>query len=322
MLNKIKSNIILRKIFKISNYFNNLRLLKYNKNLKRRLDITLKDYILYNQIEIDVILNPSFNDKNNFINIKETDKKFYHFYINKKEIKNNYIANKTKKKKIKVIINRKITSLKALFKNCKNIIQINFIKFKRENIYDMSEMFFGCNSLYKLNLEKIKTNNVIDMSNMFDGCSLLTELNLSNFDTKNVKDMSFMFYRCSNLKKLDITNFNTSNVTNVRNMFNECFSLSELNLKNFNTSKIIDMTGLFCECKSLEKIIGINNFVTNNVKEMNYLFYGCIKLKSLSGIKFVINKNTKVKHMFLNCNQELIHKIKKHNKYFPSDAFI
>ena len=135
MLNKIRSNIILRKIFKISNYTNNLRLLKYNKNLKRRLDLTLKDYKSYSQIEIDVILNQSFNEKNNFINIKETEKKFYHFYINKKEIKNNYIVNRTKKKKIKIIINRKITSLKALFKNCKNIIRIKFIKFNRDFIY-------------------------------------------------------------------------------------------------------------------------------------------------------------------------------------------
>ena len=269
MLNKIKSNVILRKIFKISNYAVNLRLLKYNKNLKRRLDITLKDYNLYNQIEIDVIHKESLKEKNNFINIKETDKKFYHFYINKKEIKNNYIANKSKKKKIRIKINRKITSLKALFKNCKNITQINFTKFKRENIYDMSEMYFGCNSLYKLNIKEIRTNNIIDMSNMFDGCSLLMELNL----------------------------------------------------KNFNTCEVTDMTGMFCECKSLENIIGINNFNTENVEEMGYMFYGCLKLKSLSGIKFIINKNTQVKHMFLNCNQELINKIKKYNKFFPDDAF-
>ena len=322
MLNKIHSNVILRKIFKFPNLTNKLKLLKYNKNLKNHLGITKNDYIKYNQLEIEITLNRSFNEKNIFINIKDTEKKYYHFYSYKKEIKNNYITNRTKKKKIKIKINKEITSLKGLFKNCINITQVNFTKFYRENIIDMSEMFFGCYLLNKLNIEKLRTTNVQDMSNMFDGCSSLSELNLSNFNTENVKDMKFMFYRCSKLKALDITNFKTHKVTNIRNMFNECSSLLELNLSNFNTSKITDMTGLFCECKSLTKIIGINNFDTNKVKEMNYMFCGCALLKSLSGIKFLIKKNTKVKHMFLNCDQELLNKIKKHNKNFSNDAFV
>ena len=321
-MNTIRSCFILQKIFKIPQKSIYLKLIKYNKKLMNRLNITIKDYKEINRIIIDVNLSQSFDERNYFINTKNTEKSFYHFYCEKKEIKNNFITNTTKRKKISIIINKKINSLKALFKNCKNINEITFKKFNQGNILDMSEMFFGCDSLSKLDVEKMITHKVQDMSNMFDGCSLLTELNLQNFNTSNVNDMKYMFYRCSKLEKLDISNFNTSKVTNIRNMFNECSSLLELNLSNFLTSRIKDMTGAFCECKSLKKIIGINNFVTNNVKEMNYMFYGCSSLKSLSGMKFIITKNTSVKHMFLECDKDLIYKIKKNNKDFSNEAFI
>ena len=70
--------------------------------------------------------------------------------------------------KIRIIIDYQIKSFKNLFKYCKCIEYINFIKFNR--------------------------NNITNMSSMFNECSLLKELNITNFNTNNVINMRYMFY--------------------------------------------------------------------------------------------------------------------------------
>ena len=53
MINQIKSRNILKIILRNLNDKTNLNLVKYNNNLKKKLGITIKDYIEYfNQIEI------------------------------------------------------------------------------------------------------------------------------------------------------------------------------------------------------------------------------------------------------------------------------
>ena len=56
-----------------------------------------------------------------------------------------------------------------------------------------------------INFKKFYRNNITDMSWMFYGCSSLKELNLTNFNTNNVTNMSSMFYGCSSLKKINLT---------------------------------------------------------------------------------------------------------------------
>ena len=78
--------------------------------------------------------------------------------------------------KIKVIIDYQVKSFKELFYWCKCIESINFKKFYRNNITDMSWMFNGCSSLKELNLNNFNTNNVTNMSYMFYGCSSFKEI--------------------------------------------------------------------------------------------------------------------------------------------------
>ena len=104
---------------------------------------------------------------------------------------------KIKWQKIKIIIDYQDKSFRELFYECKSIKSINFKKFYRNNITNMSWMFSDCSSLKELNLTNFNTNNVNDMSYMFNLCSSLKELKLTNFNTNNVKDMSYMFSNCS-----------------------------------------------------------------------------------------------------------------------------
>ena len=226
-LKKIKSNYILSKIYYNISKKKSLEIIKYNKKVQNRLNLSIKDYKNYYEtftpIELEII--PSKNKFGKFININEKDKLYYNLYLNGGgyEIKNKFRINgEDKATKIKIIIDYQIISFEKLFEGCYCIESIIFKKFYRNNINNMSYMFYGCPSLKELNLNNFNTNNVIDMSMMFYGCSSLKELNLYNFNTNNVTDMSMMFNECSSLKKLNISNFNTNNVKYMNLMFDGC----------------------------------------------------------------------------------------------------
>ena len=66
-------------------------------------------------------------------------------FLNDKEIEFNYKLkfNNHNTNKIKINSNIKLSSLSTMFYNCKNIINIKFIKFNTNNVTDMSRMFSG-----------------------------------------------------------------------------------------------------------------------------------------------------------------------------------
>ena len=211
IIEKIKSRYILSKIYNNMTIRKKLEIVKYNKRIQNRLNLDVKDYNEYCEIELEII--PKKGKYGKFINIDENDKLYYHIYFddNKEEIKNKYsfwkednvskheyhTNEEDKVTKIKIIIDYQVKSFKSLFSGCCSVESINFKKFYRNNITNMSHMFFQCSSLKVLNLNNFNTNNVIDMSWMFSGCSSLKKLNLTNFNTNNVTNMSEMFYGCS-----------------------------------------------------------------------------------------------------------------------------
>ena len=281
----IKNNFIANKVIKLLNTKKLLEIVKYNKKLQQKFNIDINSYKEYLEIEIEIIPAEKKYDNENFIIIKEEDRAYYHIYFdnNKEEIKSTNINKDDKISKIKIIIDHQIKSFNYLFYFCEYIKSINFKKFNRINITDMSHMFAWCTSL--------------------------EEINLSNFKTDNVNDMSYMFDGCSSLKKLNLSNFNTKNVNNMNHMFSGCSSLQELNLSNFNTNKVIDMNHMFSQCILLNKL-NLSNFDTNNVKDMNYMFSFCYALSNLDISNFKKNNDTSFDCMFNGLSGEFINKIK------------
>ena len=226
ILKKIKSKYIVMRIFENLKQIKLLDIIHYNKKYQKLMNIKLKDYKNeFLNIEIQIITKE--NKYGKFINFYNKNIHIY-FNVNNEEIKKKKITKDDKVEKIKIILNHKIKSLSRLFRDCKCIKKINFIKFNRGDIKNMSYMFYRCSSLEELKLSNFNTNNVIDMCDMFCGCSSLKELNLSNFNTNNVIDMAGMFSGCSSLKELNLSNFNTNKVTNMFLMFFECSSLISL----------------------------------------------------------------------------------------------
>ena len=197
----LKNDYFLQKLFHNLLKKKSLDIIKYNKKIKERINISIKDYKEYSEIysSIEIEIKPVNNKFGNFINMNENDKKYYHIYFNdnKEEIKRNYLNENENVTKLKIIIDFQVKSFYELFYNCECIEYIYFNKFYRNNINNMESMFYGCSSLKELNLSNFNTNNVTDMRCMFDGCSSLEELNLSNFNTNNVTNMAYMFDGCS-----------------------------------------------------------------------------------------------------------------------------
>ena len=162
----IKSVYFLRKTFNIIKKTKCLNIIRYNKKLQKRLNISVNDYRAFCKIEIELKLYSYIYEGCKFINIPENEKEYYHIYFDdsNEEIKRNYLEENEKVKIIKIKIDYQVKSFKELFSYCYCIESINFKKFYRNNITDMSCIFFGCSSLKELYLNNFNTNNVTNMS--------------------------------------------------------------------------------------------------------------------------------------------------------------
>ena len=205
MFEIMKSKNILKTVFNLLSTKKLLIIIKYNKNIKERLNINKKDYKEFGEIEIEI--TPVKNKYGKFIIIKKEEEPYYHIYFNnnkKEEIKRNYFNENDKVNNINIIIDYEITSLSELFEWCECNETIHFKRFNRSNIINMDSMFYECSSLNEINLSNFNTKNVTNMYSMFFGCSSLKELNLSNFNINKETNIKYMFYGCSNELKRKI----------------------------------------------------------------------------------------------------------------------
>ena len=225
-LENVKSFYILKKIFNYLMKNKQFEIIKYNKKIQNRLNITIDNYKKYremfSQIEIEVIAIKNKDCK--FINITEYEKPYYHIYFNdnKEEIKKYSLNKNDKVSKINIKIDYQIESFYGLFYQCRCIESISFKKFYRNNIKNMNFMFQWCVSLEKVNLSNFNTDNVTDMSGMFYECHSLIEVDLSKFNIGTVKDMRYMFFGCHSLENLILFDITTIDHPRMEDMFNGC----------------------------------------------------------------------------------------------------
>ena len=91
IIENIKSRYILSKIYNNMTKKKKLEIVKYNKRIQNRLNLSANDYKEYSEtftpIEIEII--PKKGKYGKFIDINKNDKLYYHIYFNdnKEEIK-------------------------------------------------------------------------------------------------------------------------------------------------------------------------------------------------------------------------------------------
>ena len=87
----LKSNYILKKLLNNLLKGKSLNIIKYNNNIKNRINVNINNYIeyleIYSPIEIDI--KPANNKYGTFININKEKEIYFHIYFNnnKEEIK-------------------------------------------------------------------------------------------------------------------------------------------------------------------------------------------------------------------------------------------
>jgi hypothetical protein len=146
----LKSDYILKKLFSNMQKRRSLKIIKCNINIQKRLNININNYKNFSErfssIELEII--PIQNKYGPFIKIKEEDEKYFHIYFNdnKEEIKKTELNKEDKVSKINIIIDHQIESFSRLFYYCDCMESINFKKFYRNNVTDMSNMFLGINN--------------------------------------------------------------------------------------------------------------------------------------------------------------------------------
>ena len=90
----IKSRYILSKIYNNMTIKKKLKIVKYNKKIQNRINLSVKDYKEYSETftPIEIEIKPVEDKCGKFININKNDELYYHIYFNdnKKEIKNKY----------------------------------------------------------------------------------------------------------------------------------------------------------------------------------------------------------------------------------------
>ena len=147
----LKSDYFMQKLFDYMEKRISLKIIKCNINIQKRLNININNYKDFSEkfssIELEII--PVQNKYGPFIKIKKENKKYFHIYFNdnKEEIKKTVLNKEDKVSKINIIIDYQIKSFKELF-YCRYCIEsLNFKKFYRNDITNMSYMFSYCSSI-------------------------------------------------------------------------------------------------------------------------------------------------------------------------------
>ena len=165
MLKEIKSKYILEDVLSYIQKKIKMKLIEHNKNLQTKVNISLKDYKNFGKIVIELFPCELKDDKDyKFINIQDSkNEEFFHIYLNDNEKeragkgfigfwKNLFtdlysITKDDKISKIKIIIDKKISSLVGLFQECICLEKINFVSFENDHITNMANMFYKCDTI-------------------------------------------------------------------------------------------------------------------------------------------------------------------------------
>ena len=118
---------------------------------------------------------------------------------------------------------------------------------------DSAAMFRNLKNVTDIDMSTFDTSKLLNMNSMFAENSKLVELDLSNFDTKSVRNIGGLFYNCTLLERVDISSFNTSNVEKMNNPFANT-RIEILDLSNFDMSKVDNTSTMLNGMKNLKQI--------------------------------------------------------------------
>ena len=189
---------------------------------------------------------------------------------------------------VTIIYDYQLDTLNPMFKNLKNIKEIDLSNFDSSKVISMVEMFNGCSNLEKIIFGNINTSLVANFNSLFKNCNKLKSIDLSNIDISKVTNMESMFLGCSSIEKINFGNINTSSLNKMTNLFKDCSKLKTVNLSYFDTSKVTNMSSMFSGGSNL-RYLDLSNFNTSIVGSTDKMFENCNSLIFLNLGLFQLN---------------------------------
>ena len=181
----------------------------------------------------------------------------------------------------KIKIKKVISTMSGIFRDCNNLIEIDFSNFKSKEVKNLNTAFLNCNSLTSINFKNFDSSKVETMDNTFEKCEKLTSLDLSNFQTTNLKSMFYTFKDCKNIEFLNLYNFNSENLKNVNNILEGCDEINYiiindevaknkiLNKSNFEFNDICNLNEIYFQCKNCNETNNFQIQCTNSTSSGN-----------------------------------------------------
>ncbi len=163
----------------------------------------------------------------------------------------------------------KVTTMEGMFSGCEKYgtvgltNQVRLQDLKTDNLTSVREMFKDCKNLRYISFNTRAKIEGTGLEGMFSGCETLHGVFINYIDTSLVTSFEDMFLNCKKLKTLDELkykktddkyNWDVSNVTNFARMFCGCESIEKLELSNWDTSKGSKWDDMFSYCHNLKTI--------------------------------------------------------------------
>ena len=206
-----------------------------------------------------------------------------------------------------------VTDMSYMLNNCKYATNVDFTKWRMNNITSIEAMLQLCNFNKVPNIPLIDMRNLENARAMFCKCKNITTLDnwkewkdglwFNNKVEYKIRNMSMLFNGCINLKSITFpkwTNY-INNLEDISYMFNRCKNLTEVNnLAVLNSSNMKNLCGLFNGCNSLVKISKLT-FKSPLIENLGIIFQNCEKLESIE-TSFDNAKNIRnISGMFAGC---------------------
>ena len=219
--------------------------------------------------------------------------------------------------KLQVVLYEKngVTDMSYMLNNCKYATNVDFSKWKMNNITSVEAMFQLCNFNKIPNVPMIDMRYLVNARAMFCKCKNITNLDtwrewkdglwFNNKVDYKIRNMSMFFNGCINLKTITFPKWQNyiNQLEDISFMFNRCKNLIEVNHLSvlLNSQYMQNLCGLFNGCCNLVKISSKLSFKSPSIENLGIMFQNCTKLQAIE-IYFDNARNIRnISGMFAGC---------------------
>ena len=150
-----------------------------------------------------------------------------------KAIENKFTSSISGKIEIRITFLVQLTYMFELFKNCRNLIEVDLSKLDATKLKNVNSVFENCENLVFTNFSLKNGINIESMEDSFSGCEQLKSVDLTDLTPQKNVSVQNMFKNCAQLDYVDLSNFQTNNF---RGIFDGALNI----LINFNINIDLD----------------------------------------------------------------------------------